>query len=69
MDEELLAEFEMESNENLSSIEQQLMDLEANPQDEEMLGELFRAIHTVKGSCGFLDLVGLDRVAHAGENL
>ncbi|PCI45690.1 MAG: hypothetical protein COB41_00755 [Proteobacteria bacterium] len=69
MDEELLAEFLLESNENLSAIEQQLMDLEANPQDEEILGAIFRAIHTVKGSCGFLGLVGLEKVAHAGENL
>jgi len=69
MDEELLAEFLTESNENLSSIEQQLMDLEANPQDEEILAAIFRAIHTVKGSCGFLGLVGLEKVAHAGENL
>jgi len=69
MDEELLAEFLTESNENLSSIEQQLMDLESNPQDEEILGAIFRAIHTVKGSCGFLGLVGLEKVAHAGENL
>jgi len=69
MDEELLAEFLTESNENLSAIEQQLMDLEANPQDEEILGAIFRAIHTVKGSCGFLGLVGLEKVAHAGENL
>jgi len=69
MDEELLAEFLTESNENLSAIEQQLMDLEANPQDEEILAAIFRAIHTVKGSCGFLGLVGLEKVAHAGENL
>lgn len=69
MDEELLAEFLTESKENLSSIEQQLMDLEVNPQDEEILGAIFRTIHTVKGSCGFLGLVGLEKVAHAGENL
>lgn len=69
MDEELLAEFLTESKENLSSIEQQLMDLEENPQDEEILGAIFRTIHTVKGSCGFLGLVGLEKVAHAGENL
>jgi len=69
MDEELLAEFLTESNENLDSIEQQLMDLEENPDDMELLDSIFRVIHTVKGSCGFLSLVRLEKVAHAGENL
>ncbi|MDX8396815.1 MAG: hybrid sensor histidine kinase/response regulator [Mariprofundaceae bacterium] len=69
MDEELLAEFLTESNENLASIEQQLMDLEETPGDVELLDGIFRVIHTVKGSCGFLGLVGLEKVAHAGENL
>jgi len=69
MDEELLAEFLTESNENLASIEQQLMDLEATPENQELLDSIFRVVHTVKGSCGFLGLVGLQKTAHAGENL
>jgi two-component system chemotaxis sensor kinase CheA len=69
MDEELLAEFLTESNENLASIEEQLMALEASPGDEELLNSIFRVIHTVKGSCGFLGLKGLEKTAHAGENL
>jgi len=69
MDEELLSEFLTESNENLASIEQQLMDLEADPTNVELLDGVFRVVHTVKGSCGFLGLVGLQKVAHAGENL
>jgi len=69
MDEELLGEFLTESNENLDSIEQQLMDLEARPGDSDLLDSIFRAIHTVKGSCGFLNLTKLEKVAHAGENL
>ena len=69
MDEELLGEFLTESNESLESIEQQLMDLEACPEDSELLDSIFRAIHTVKGSCGFLNLTRLEKVAHAGENL
>ncbi len=69
MDEELLSEFLTESNENLAEIEQQLMDLEDNPQDEELLSAIFRTIHTVKGSCGFIGLTKLEKVAHAGENL
>ena len=69
MDEELLGEFLTESNESLESIEQQLMDLEANPDDSALLDSIFRTIHTVKGSCGFLNLSRLEKVAHAGENL
>jgi len=69
MDEELLAEFLTESNENMASIEEQLMELEANPGDEELVNSIFRVIHTVKGSCGFLGLSGLEKTAHAGENL
>ncbi len=69
MDEELLGEFLTESNENLAQIEQQLMDLEASPEDAELLDAIFRTIHTVKGSCGFLNLKRLEKVAHAGENL
>ncbi|MDQ6980308.1 MAG: chemotaxis protein CheW, partial [Ghiorsea sp.] len=69
MDEELLGEFLTESNESLDAIEQQLMDLEASPDDSELLDSIFRAIHTVKGSCGFLNLTRLEKVAHAGENL
>jgi len=69
MDPELLAEFLTESNENMASIEEQLMELEANPHDEELINAIFRVIHTVKGSCGFLGLSGLEKLAHAGENL
>ena len=69
MDEELLAEFLTESNENLDSIEEQLLDLEADPGNSETVDSIFRVIHTVKGSCGFLGLKGLEKVAHAGENL
>ncbi|MDX8390172.1 MAG: chemotaxis protein CheW [Mariprofundaceae bacterium] len=69
MDEELLSEFLIESNENLASIEEQLMQLEESPGDAELLDSIFRVIHTVKGSCGFLGLKQLEKVAHAGENL
>jgi len=69
MDEELLAEFLIESNENLSSIEDELLNLEADPGNSEILDAIFRVIHTVKGNCGFLGLQRLEKVAHAGENL
>jgi len=69
MEAEILAAFLTESNEGLDSIEQQFMDLEADPGDQEILGSIFRAVHTIKGSCGFLGLDRLEKVAHAGENL
>ncbi|MDQ6993562.1 MAG: chemotaxis protein CheW [Mariprofundus sp.] len=69
MDEELLVPFLVECSENMESIEEQLMELEANPQDEDLVNALFRVIHTVKGSCGFIGLKHLEKVAHAGENL
>ncbi|MFQ5356197.1 MAG: Hpt domain-containing protein, partial [Mariprofundaceae bacterium] len=69
MDKELLAEFLLESNENMSTIEQQLMDLESNASDASLLDAIFRTIHTVKGSCGFIGLKRLEKVAHAGENV
>ena len=69
MDEELLREFLTESNENLASIEQQLLDLEADPGNYPIIDGIFRVIHTVKGSCGFIGLKRLEKVAHAAENL
>jgi len=69
MDEELLNEFLVESNENMAEIEQQLMALEASPDDEGLLDAIFRTVHTVKGSCGFIGLTRLQEVAHAGEDL
>jgi len=69
MDEELLGEFLVESNENMAAIEQQLMSLEAASEDTELLDAIFRTVHTVKGSCGFIGLTKLEKVAHAGENV
>ncbi len=69
MDQELLNEFLTESVENLASIEEQLMALEADPGNEDLVNAIFRVIHTVKGSCGFIGLSRLEKVAHAGETL
>jgi len=69
MDQELLAEFLTESNEGLGDIEQRLLSLETNPDDEETINGIFRAIHTVKGTCGFLGLGRLESLSHATESL
>ena len=68
IDEDLKA-FLIESNENLSQIERDLVILEQNPADRELMNHIYRNLHTLKGNCGFLGLDKLQSVAHAGENL
>jgi two-component system chemotaxis sensor kinase CheA len=66
---ELLSDFLVESKENLDHLDEELLVLEANPSDREILNAIFRRVHTIKGVCGFLDLVKLESVTHAGETL
>jgi two-component system chemotaxis sensor kinase CheA len=66
---DLLREFLVESHEHLSSMETDLVALEAEPFDEEALARVFRAIHTIKGTCGFFGMPGLEGLAHAGESV
>lgn len=66
---ELLSEFLTESFENLALLDVELVKLEQNPNDPELLGSIFRTMHTIKGTCGFLGLPRLEKVAHAGENV
>ena len=60
--------FGEEAAENLAEWEQSLLALEARPDDGEQLNRMFRAIHTLKGSAGFLGFDGLQKVAHALES-
>ncbi len=66
---ELLNEFLIETTENSSELDGQLVRLEQNPNDPELLGNIFRLVHTIKGTCGFLGLPRLEAVAHAAENV
>src|SRR5712675_1395067 len=66
---DLLKEFLTESSENLAVLDVELVKLEQNPNDTELLGNIFRLVHTVKGTCGFLGLPRLESVAHAAENV
>jgi two-component system chemotaxis sensor kinase CheA len=66
---DLLSEFLTETNENLAVLDVELVKLEQNPNDNELLSNIFRLVHTVKGTCGFLGLPRLESVAHAGENV
>lgn len=66
---DLLKEFLTETSENLAVLDVELVRLEQNPNDMDLLGNIFRLVHTVKGTCGFLGLSRLESVAHAGENV
>jgi chemotaxis protein histidine kinase CheA len=68
-DSEIVKEFLVESYENLDRLDRELVGLEKNPQDRDALGSVFRTIHTIKGTCGFLGFNKLEKVAHVGENL
>src|ERR1700674_2125674 len=66
---DLIKEFLVESNENLDRLDSELVKLETDPSSQELLSSIFRTIHTIKGSCGFLGFSKLEKVAHAGESL
>ncbi len=66
---DLLNEFLTETAENMDVLDVELVKLEQNPNDPELLGNIFRLVHTVKGTCGFLGLPRLESVAHAAESL
>ena len=66
---DLLADFLTETNESLAELDVALVRLERTPDDKETLSLIFRLVHTIKGTCGFLGLPRLERVAHAGENV
>jgi two-component system chemotaxis sensor kinase CheA len=66
---ELTREFVIESQEGLDRMERCLTDLEERPQDTGLLAEIFRSVHTIKGTTGFLGFKRLEKLAHSGENL
>ncbi|HTV06152.1 MAG TPA: chemotaxis protein CheW [Acidobacteriaceae bacterium] len=66
---ELTREFLIESQEGLDRMERCLTELEERPQDGELLAEIFRSVHTIKGTTGFLGYSRLESLSHAGENL
>lgn len=66
---ELTREFLIESQEGLDRMERCLTELEERPQDAGLLGDIFRSVHTIKGTTGFLGFKRLEKLAHSGENL
>src|ERR1700692_4784276 len=66
---DLLREFLTETNESLDTVDNQLVKFEQDPSDAKILDNIFRLVHTIKGTCGFLGLPRLEALAHAGETL
>ena len=65
----IVREFLVESYENLNQLDQDFVALEQAPDSRELLGHVFRTIHTIKGTCGFLAFNRLEMLTHAGESL
>jgi len=68
-DQDIIREFLVESHENLSHLDQELVELEKHPKDAALLASIFRTIHTIKGTCGFLAFSTLERITHQAESL
>jgi two-component system, chemotaxis family, sensor kinase CheA len=66
---DLLREFLTETSESLDTVDNQLVKFEQDPTDARILDNIFRLVHTIKGTCGFLGLPRLEALAHAGETL
>ncbi len=69
IDPDILQDFLTESDELLSSMDSLLVELESRPTDDDLLNTIFRALHTIKGSSGFLGLPNVTELAHASEDL
>ena len=65
----VVRDFLVESHENLDGVDRELVQLEEAQQDPECIAAIFRTIHTIKGTCGFLGFGKLEHLAHAGEDL
>ncbi len=66
---DLITEFLTETSEALADLDNDLVNLEQNPNDKDLLSQIFRIVHTIKGTCGFLGLPRLEGVAHKGEDV
>jgi len=66
-DDEIMREFLIESRENLLGLDRDFVALEQNPRDRAILTRIFRCVHTIKGTSGFLNLPALEKLTHVGE--
>ena len=66
---DLLREFVTETNESLDVVDNELVRFEQEPSNKHILDRVFRLVHTIKGTCGFLNLPRLEALAHAAEHI
>jgi len=66
---EILDEFLVEADEIIEQLDQDLVELEENPDDKELLNKIFRGMHTLKGGAGFLNLTTIVEIAHKIEDI
>src|SRR6201981_2692714 len=66
---DLLREFLAETSESLDTVDNQLVRFEQDPNNARILDNIFRLVHTIKGTCGFLGLPRLEALTHAAETL
>lgn len=66
---DLVIEFLTETNESIAELDNDLVKLEQNPSDTDLLSGIFRLMHTIKGTCGFIGLSRLEKVAHKAEDV
>ena len=66
---DILKDFLIETAEHIDAAGEQLVRLERDPSDKEMISSIFRLVHTIKGTCGFLGLARLAKITHAAENV
>ena len=66
---DLLREFLTETGESLDTVDVELVHFEQDPNNAKILDNIFRLVHTIKGTCGFLGLPRLEALAHAAETL
>ena len=66
---DIIREFLTETTENMTEMDNLLVSLEQRPDDTELITQIFRILHTIKGTCGFIGLSRLEKLAHKSEDL
>jgi two-component system chemotaxis sensor kinase CheA len=66
---DLLRDFLTETFETIDRVDAELVRFEQDPDNQSILGQIFRLVHTIKGACGFIGLDRLERLTHAAESV
>ena len=68
-DRDIIREFLIESSENLARLDNEIVELERRPRDTDLLASIFRTVHTITGTCGFLGFAILEAITHEAETI